>query len=104
LACGPREGRVRSSDSAAAALDSGSSLAGLRRGGGDDGWAQAVSDSGRGGEWLAAVGRLSWARWAAKRRWAVARVEAAGWAGERGCWAGWLLLGARLGCVAWWAG
>jgi hypothetical protein len=47
LACGPREGRVWSSDSAAAALDSGSSPAGLRRGGGDDGWAPAVSDSGR---------------------------------------------------------
>jgi hypothetical protein len=47
--------------------------------------------AGGGGERLAAVGRLSWARWAVKRRWAVARVEAAGRAGERGCWAGWLL-------------
>jgi hypothetical protein len=59
--------------------------------------------AGGGGERQAAVGRLSWARWAAKRRWAVARVEAAGRAGERGYWAGWLLwllLGARLVCVA----
>jgi hypothetical protein len=47
--------------------------------------------AGGGGERLAAVGRLSWARWATKRRWAVARVEAAGRAGERGCWASWLL-------------
>jgi hypothetical protein len=56
---------------------------------GDDRGVPQVSGTGRGSagrRQLGPEGQLG-----RVRRWAIARVEAAGRAGERGCWASWLL-------------
>jgi hypothetical protein len=67
-------------DSAVAALDSGSSPAGLRRGGGDDGWVPPISLSGLGESGAALAGRLGRKAKRAGRLWRLQRPAA--------CWFG----------------